>query len=72
MTRLTLFLCGLLCALAACGDDDPPPNNPPPSDGGIDSPGATSGPCLDRPTDLPRPSTTLPCELLPPGYTPPE
>lgn len=28
-----------------------------------------AGPCLDRPTDLPRPPTgQLPCELYPPGF----
>lgn len=67
MTRLTLFLYGLICVLAACGDNNSPTT--PPGDGGMDSP-AAAGPCVARPTDLPRPSVTLPCELLPPGFTP--
>lgn len=37
------------------------------TDGGDAS--ALLTPCLDRPTDLPRPPTAgLPCELLPPGF----
>ncbi|HKQ69864.1 MAG TPA: hypothetical protein VJT73_11025 [Polyangiaceae bacterium] len=31
---------------------------------------AGRAPCLDRPTDLPRPpSGQLPCDLLPPGFS---
>jgi hypothetical protein len=61
----------LLVALAAgCGDNVKPKA---PDDGGVDAttPDALQpyGPCLDRPTDLPRPpSGALPCELLPPGF----
>ena len=59
----------LALALAACGDNtapaakddagvtpDPPPDGP-----------TALAPCLDRPTDLPQPSTQLPCDMLPPG-----
>jgi hypothetical protein len=37
---------------------------------GTANPGSDAGvPCLDQPTDLPRPpSLSLPCEFLPPGF----
>lgn len=50
--------CGDNTAATPPGDGAPPPDSPP---GAIAS-------CLERPTDLPRPSTQLPCELLPPGF----
>ena len=59
-----------LLAFAACGDNGRPQT---PGDAGVDA-GDDAGvqplaPCLDRPTDLPRPPTgRLPCELLPPGF----
>jgi hypothetical protein len=53
---------------AACGDNKKS-NNPQP-DAGIDAGPEARGACLDRPDQLPRPSTTLPCELMPPGFTP--
>jgi len=41
--------------------------------GGTGGDGGAGGeilPCLDRPTDLPRPPVgRLPCELLPPGFS---
>jgi hypothetical protein len=38
---------------------------------GVDAAPART-PCLDQPADLPRPpSGRLPCELLPPGFSPP-
>jgi len=63
-----------LLAVVACGDNKEPasltPDGPGPVDAPTDSP--TVGPltpCLDRPTNLDQPSATLPCELLPPGFT---
>jgi len=65
----------LAVGLLGCGDNHvrPPadafPEEPDgaPSDAGIEA----LGPCLDRPTDLPRPPTgQLPCDLLPPGFAP--
>jgi len=71
MRRLLLTI----ALLGACGDNLQPVTD----DAGVDaSPDAapdapmqqTVGPCLPRPTDLPRPPTgALPCELLPPGST---
>lgn len=63
-----------LALFAACGDNLDPIT---PQDGGTDAPDAmvdaapqAIGPCLDQPTDLPRPpSGSLPCDLLPPGFT---
>jgi hypothetical protein len=59
----------LLLALVACGDNtrvvpkDAAPDAPP------DATETALKPCLDQPTDLPRPpSGQLPCELLPPGF----
>jgi hypothetical protein len=54
---------------AACGDNKTPPSTPP-DDASVtdDAPTSAGGPCLERPGDLPRPSTSLPCELLPPGF----
>jgi hypothetical protein len=68
MMRFTLALA--LLGLAGCGDNDvqPPADaRPDDPDGGIE----VVGPCLDTPTDLPRPPTgQLPCDLLPPGFAP--
>jgi hypothetical protein len=69
----------LICALAVlglagCGDNHvrPPPDARPDEPDAADEPDAgpeVLGPCLDRPTDLPRPPTgQLPCDLLPPGF----
>ena len=68
-------------ALVACGDNGTPSSTEdaavaidgaPPVDAAIDAPPTVvGGPCLERPTDLPRPPTgALPCELLPPGFAP--
>ena len=63
-----LLLVGWLW-LAACGDNQQAPRDAAPADAAADP--AALAPCLDRPTDLPRPPTgSLPCELLPPGFTP--
>ncbi len=52
---------------AAAAVTDAAPVADAPTDAGTDA--AAIGPCLDRPTDLPRPPTgQLPCELLPPGF----
>lgn len=47
------------------------------TDAGSDDAGTVDGgsklkPCLDQPTDLPRPPGTsgLPCDLIPPGFAP--
>jgi hypothetical protein len=67
--RAALF-CALV-ALAGCGGPDEvvPDDAAPPIDAAIDAPPGVLGPCLERPTDLPRPPTgQLPCELLPPGF----
>ena len=71
MSSAKLLLSLVACAwlAAACGDNHQVPPAPPPEDAGIDA--AALAPCLDRPTDLPRaPTGALPCELLPPGFTP--
>lgn len=83
MSRFIAPGVGLLLAaifLSACGGKEDPPNTKPDggeitdagdTDAGKD--GGVTGACdgLDRPTDLPRPSTSaLPCELLPPGFVP--
>lgn len=66
-----LAMLALVAALAgACGDNTRPQA---PDDAGIDGQPQPQplAPCLDRPTDLPRPPTAtgqLPCELLPPGF----
>ncbi len=68
----------LVGLFAACGDNHRPAADeadaaPPAIDAALptDAPPVTVGPCLDRPTDLPRPpSGALPCELLPPGFQP--
>lgn len=69
-------------ALLHCGDSKSSPSptatgtatTPAPTTTGVTDPDA--GPdaarrtsCLDRPTDVPRPSDRLPCELIPPGLT---
>lgn len=79
--RRVLFACALV--LAACGDNKKPADDPAdaapvvidapvvePIDAGVDATVIT--PCaLDRPGELARPpSGSLPCELLPPGFTP--
>jgi hypothetical protein len=75
----TLAAAAIAIALAACGDNGKPPVSedaaPLPIDAAvdapIDAPPGAIGPCLERPTDLSRPPTgALPCELLPPGFTP--
>jgi len=67
-------------ALAACGDntrvaakdDAGVVTDAPAIDAGIDAPPTALAPCLDRPTELPRPpSGQLPCELVPPGFVQP-
>lgn len=68
----------MLLTLAACGDNHgvKPAEDAAvlidaaaPIDAALDAPPSVTGPCLDRPTDLPRPpSGALPCELLPPGF----
>jgi hypothetical protein len=59
--------------VTACGDNAAAPRDAPdgtPIDAGIDGPRAT-GACLDRPDEIARaPSGSLPCELLPPGFSP--
>ncbi len=65
MSRSKLLLPLAACAwlAAACGDNHEAPKDAAPAD--------ALAPCLDRPTDLPRPPTgALPCELLPPGFQP--
>jgi len=84
MLRATTIAASLLLGamlLGACEDSADPRN--PSSDAGAsgEGSGANEGgaggvpaddalaPCLDRPTDLPRPPVgRLPCELLPPGF----
>ena len=67
MKRLALLAA---LALAGCGDNNvvPPPDaGEEPADAGVEA----LAPCLDRPTDLPRPPTGgLPSDLLPPGFAP--
>jgi hypothetical protein len=47
--------------LASCEDGPPPPGES----------GGNLAPCLEQPTALARPpSGQLPCELLPPGFSP--
>ena len=55
-------LVAIVTLAATCGDNTLPPDDPQPQ---------PLAPCLDRPTDLPRPPPAtgqLPCELLPPGF----
>ncbi|HVV87441.1 MAG TPA: hypothetical protein VHE35_30575 [Kofleriaceae bacterium] len=74
LLRPLLLAAGLL-AFGACGDNrGTAPGDAAaaidaatPIDAGPDAAPASLAPCLDRPTDLPRPTTGLPCELLPPG-----
>jgi hypothetical protein len=72
MTRSKLLLSWIACAwlAAACGDN----NRQAPKDAAPPEPDAAEpalAPCLERPTELARPPTgALPCELLPPGFTP--
>ncbi|HVK75185.1 MAG TPA: hypothetical protein VM734_17770 [Kofleriaceae bacterium] len=76
MRPLISLLAASLLATAACGDNSSSlPKDAAladdaslPTDAGVDGSPAI-GPCLDRPTDLPRPpSGQLPCELYPPGF----
>jgi hypothetical protein len=69
---LVFVLCLACPVIAACGDNQVP-ETPPPADAAVDADPSTLAPCLDRPTDLPRPPATgaLPCELLPPGFVAP-
>ena len=70
MIRVSLLLA---LALGACGDNlagpkDAGGDDAPVVDATPDAAPTALAPCLDRPTDLPRPPTgALPCELLPPG-----
>jgi hypothetical protein len=63
----------VVLVLAACGDNiKQTPGDAAPDDelidAPIDAPQPAAGPCLDRPTDLPRPPTgALDCDMLPPG-----
>jgi hypothetical protein len=70
--RGAIIIIALALLAGACGDNRPvtPGEDASPFDAptAIDAAPAT-GPCLDRPDDLPRPPTgALPCELLPPGF----
>jgi hypothetical protein len=59
-------------ALGACGDNQSAPKDAAPAEDAPsdDASPQALAPCLERPTDLPRvPTGTLPCELLPPGFT---
>lgn len=63
----------VVLGLAACGDNiKQTPGDAAPDDAidaPIDASRPAAGPCLDRPTDLPRPPTgALDCDLLPPGF----
>jgi hypothetical protein len=65
-----------IALLGACGDNLEPVRDDAgvvdaSPDAAIDAPTQQAvGPCLARPTDLPRPPTgALPCDLLPPGST---
>jgi hypothetical protein len=65
---LALALAIFAALAGACGDNTRPQA---PDDAGIDAQPQPLAPCLDRPTDLPRPPPAtgqLPCELLPPGF----
>ncbi|HVK82471.1 MAG TPA: hypothetical protein VM513_00120 [Kofleriaceae bacterium] len=59
----------VVLVLGACGDNiKQTPGDAAPEDAPIDAPQTVAGPCLDRPTDLPRPPTgALDCNMLPPG-----
>ena len=60
--RVVLF--AWLALATACGDN----NKVVKEDAGVTPDGSTAlAPCLDRPTDVPQPSTQLPCDMLPPG-----
>ena len=63
---VALALC--VPVLAGCDDGgDPAPGT---AGNGGSAGGAPLAPCLERPTDLPRPPTRgLPCELLPPNFS---
>lgn len=66
-TFFALKLAAALSAplLAAC-DDDANPGEGSAGTGG----GAPLAPCVERPSELPRPPTHgLPCELLPPDFS---
>jgi hypothetical protein len=80
MRRTTLFCVavGLTCALAACEDQTLaalPSNDSGVHDAGSKDTGTLPDtgtnslePCLDRPSDLVRPSDRLPCDMLPPNF----
>jgi hypothetical protein len=72
MSRSIRILSWIACAwlAAACGDNRQAPEDAAPPDTGTEP--EPLAPCLERPTDLPRPPTgVLPCELLPPGFVAP-
>ena len=74
MSRSIRLLPWIACAwlAAACGDNHQAPGDAASADAGTDAAEEALAPCLERPTDLPRPPTgALPCELLPPGFLPP-
>lgn len=76
--RVALLLVAALLA-SACGDN----TKATPDDAGVipdtitptpDAPSQAAGPCIDQPTDVPRPpslATALPCDMLPPGFSSP-
>lgn len=77
LLSIAIAVCGLTAA--ACGDNDAPQS---PADAAVaDAAGdaapdsavpLTGGPCLDQPSELPRPPTgALSCDLLPPGFVAP-
>ena len=68
--RTSITLVTVVLLAGACGDNVTPVTPvSPTADAGVDAPAALA-PCLDRPSDLPRPATGgLPCDLLPPGFT---
>jgi hypothetical protein len=71
--RRAIFIVIAGLAITACGDNNGTPKDAAPdtpADGGVDGSSGAIGPCLDRPTDLPRaPSGALPCDLISPGFT---
>jgi hypothetical protein len=58
----------LVLALGACGDNRAAPAPAAPSDAPAPPTVVPAAPCLDTTDVLARPTTELPCELLPPGF----